>query len=104
LKEQLYKQWEGSKNISFCEPDSTDEVYRLLAMQDVFIFPTAFEGTPVAILECLANGVVTITNDLPGGIRDIVTENIGFRCRLNNIDDFVNNIKLLHTNIKTVAK
>ena len=67
-----------------------------MGKQDVFVFPTSFEGTPVSILECLANGVVTIVNDLPGGIRDIVTQDIGFRCKLNEIEEFTNNIMLLH--------
>jgi glycosyltransferase involved in cell wall biosynthesis len=87
-KPALLEQWKSNKNITFCEPDSTKEVYDLLAMQDIFVFPTSFEGTPVSILECMANAVVTITNDLPGGIRDIVKENVGFRCELNNLDQY----------------
>lgn len=89
LKEALHEQWNSNENVLFYEPDSTKEVYQLLAKQDIFVFPTTFEGTPVSILECLANGVVTIVNDLPGGIRDIIKEDIGFRCRLNNMEDFV---------------
>lgn len=89
LREDLHRQWEGEKNISFYEPDTTHQVYELLKGQDVFVFPTLFEGTPVSILECLANGIVTITNDLPGGIRDIITEGSGFRCSLNNIEEFI---------------
>ncbi len=95
-KENLKTQWKNNKNIKFFEPDLTSEVYEILEKQDVFIFPTSFEGTPVSILECLANGVVTIVNDLPGGIRDIVTKDIGFRCKLNDNEEFANNIMLLH--------
>ncbi len=98
LKEKLHKQWESANNVSFYEPDSTDEVFELLKKQDIFVFPTSFEGTPVSILECLANGVVTITNDLPGGIRDIVTENYGFRCSLDNTQEFVKHILTLNSN------
>ncbi len=96
LKNSLVSQWKYKNNIVFHEPDTTDGVYELLEKQDVFIFPTSFEGTPVAILECLANGVVTIVNDLPGGIRDIVTNNIGFRCKLNNLEEFASKVKMLH--------
>ncbi|HTB53348.1 MAG TPA: glycosyltransferase [Ferruginibacter sp.] len=96
LKAELLQQWQGHNNVSFFEPDSTDDVYRILSIQDIFVFPTTFEGTPVSILECLSNGVVTIVNDLPGGIRDIVTANTGFRCALNNISDFVNAITILN--------
>ena len=98
LKEQVQKQWFEGGSVTFWEPGSTEEVYNLLADQDVFVFPTTFEGTPVSILECLANGVVTITNDLPGGIRDIITGETGFRCRLNDVDEFAERIADLHNN------
>jgi glycosyltransferase involved in cell wall biosynthesis len=95
LKEFLKDQWKGHRNIAFHEPSSTSIVYELLSMQDILILPTMFEGTPVSILECLSNGVVPIVNDLPGGIRDIVTENIGFRCRINELKDFTEAISCL---------
>lgn len=98
LKDSLLLQWDSNNNVSFHEPDSTEGVYELLKSQDVFVFPTSFEGTPVSILECLANGVVTITHDLPGGIRDIVNENIGFRCELNNNASFIDHIVMLDNN------
>ncbi len=95
LKNELLQQWQNF-DVSFFEPNTTDEVYQLLAKQDVFIFPTTYEGTPVAILEAMACGVVTIVNDLPGGIRDIVTEKTGFRCVQNTVDNYVEKIILLH--------
>ncbi len=95
LKNALLQQWEG-ENISFLEPSTTEQVYKILSAQDIFIFPTIFEGTPVSILECLANAVVTIVNDLPGGIRDIVKDGIGYRCKLNNIREFIDHISTLH--------
>ena len=94
LKQQLIKQWEGKK-IDFFEPDTTTQVFDILQKQDIFIFPTLFEGTPVSILECLSAGVVTITHDLPGGIRDIVKEGIGYRCNVNAINEFVDKIVIL---------
>ena len=94
LKHLLIKQWEGKK-IAFYEPDTTTEVYDILQKQDIFIFPTLFEGTPVSILECLSTGVVTITHDLPGGIRDIVKEGIGYRCNVNAVNEFVDKIVIL---------
>lgn len=99
LKNKLIEQW-GNEAISFYEPNSTDEVYSLLREQDVFVFPTTFEGTPVAILEALACGVVTIVNDLPGGIRDIVIEKIGFRCKGNANEVYADCIVTLNENKK----
>ena len=104
LKNELLNQWASKTNVCFKEPDSTEEVYSLLALQDVLILPTSFEGTPVSILECLANGVVTITNDLPGGIRDIITENTGFKCSINKISEFVEKIEMLNNNDKVLRQ
>ena len=98
LKNSLQTQWAADKNVQFFEPDSVEDVYALLGKQDVFVFPTTFEGTPVSILECLANAVVTIVHDLPGGIRDIVQEGIGFRSPLNDLTSFADNIETLHHN------
>ena len=98
LKQALLDQWGKAPNIHFFEPDSTADVYQILSNQDIFVFPTSFEGTPVSILEALANGIVTITNDLPGGIRDIVKEGIGYRCDINNTDQFVEHIMALNNN------
>jgi glycosyltransferase involved in cell wall biosynthesis len=98
LKNVLKEQWGGQENVRFFEPDSVEEVYKILGQQDIFVFPTTFEGTPVSILESLANGVVTIVNDLPGGVRDIVIEGIGFRCPLNDITCFSEHIATLHHN------
>ena len=104
MKEALLLQWHSNARVSFYEPESTDEVYELLHSQDVFVFPTTFEGTPVSILECLANGIVTITNDLPGGIRDMLNENTGFRCELNNVPEFINKISMLHHDRKLLRQ
>ena len=98
LKKKIREQWANNKNVQFLEHDTTNEVYALLQQQDIFVFPTSFEGTPVSILESLANGVVTIVNDLPGGIRDIVQEGIGFRCAFNDINSFASHIATLHHN------
>jgi glycosyltransferase involved in cell wall biosynthesis len=104
LKDALHQQWASNSNVTFYEPDSTSGVYELLQKQDIFVFPTSFEGTPVSILECLANGVVTITNDLPGGIRDIIKQGIGFRCDLNDLNEFVNYIVTLNSDRTLLAK
>lgn len=104
LKKDLEQQWKSKTNIFFAEPNSTDEVYTILSKQDVFVFPTTFEGTPVSILECMANGVVPIVNDLPGGIRDIVNKNIGFRCSVNNTKEFVESISTINSNRDLLTK
>jgi glycosyltransferase involved in cell wall biosynthesis len=96
-KKDLIQQWKNDE-VNFYKPNSSAEVYELLEKQDIFVFPTTYEGTPVAILEAMACGIVTIVNDLPGGIRDIVTEKIGYRINDNCIDEYVNAIENLNNN------
>jgi len=98
LKNNLLQQWMDNDNINFFEPDKTNDVLEILQKQDLFIFPTTFEGTPVSIIECLSVGVGIIVNDLPGGIRDIVNEKVGFRCKINDYTEFADRISYLNDN------
>jgi glycosyltransferase involved in cell wall biosynthesis len=93
LKEMLLKSWEGKSNVLFAEPNTTEEVFITLKNQDIFIFPTEFEGTPVSIIEALSNGCVTIVTNLPGGIRDLVTDDVGFKVPIKDIVSYVQIIK-----------
>jgi glycosyltransferase involved in cell wall biosynthesis len=103
--EQFIKdQWKNKKNVIFCQPETTQEVYQLLSEQDVFVFPTSFEGTPVSIKEALSNGLVTIVSDLPGGIRDMITEDVGFRVKLNYVKSFVDCIEVLNNDRKLLNR
>lgn len=92
LKKQLENQWQNNLNVKFFEPSTTDEVFSLLEKQDLFIFPTRYEGTPVSILESCSCGVIPIVSDLPGGIRDIVKDGIGFLCKMDDVNDFSDRI------------
>jgi glycosyltransferase involved in cell wall biosynthesis len=42
------------------------------------VLPTKFDGTPVSLLETMSVGLVPVVTDLPGGIHEIVKEDIGF--------------------------
>ena len=88
LRNWLEAEWPNPASISFASPDSTAEVFALLGDQDIFVFPTTIEGTPVAILEALSHGIVTVVSDLPGGIRDIVSADVGARVPLGDPSGF----------------
>jgi len=92
----LRLQWKDNKNINFANPNTTGEVYSILNKQDVLVLPTTFEGTPVSILEALANGIVPVVSDLPGGIRDIVNYSIGYRCQPYDLSQFAAAIEELY--------
>ena len=80
LQEALKQQWRDSHAVCFVQARDGNEVYRKLEEHDVLVFPSEFEGTPVSIMEALSRGVVPVVSDLPGGTRDMVTHEVGYRC------------------------
>jgi glycosyltransferase involved in cell wall biosynthesis len=104
LKSRLQEYWNDKEYASFVEASTTDEVYSILEEQDVLVFPSWFEGTPVAIMEALSRGVIPVVSDLPGGTRDMVEEGLGFRCKVNDALDFARSIIFLADNSADMAK
>lgn len=96
---ELKQQWKGKKNIRFATPATNDEVLQLISKRDVFVFPTRFEGFPVALVEAMSVGCVPVASNLPGGLRELVKESInGFLCNYEEPHQFAKNIEWLHNN------
>ncbi|MFY7965491.1 MAG: glycosyltransferase [Chitinophagaceae bacterium] len=104
LEQEIKQKWNNKKNVEFKQPETSADVYNILKEQDVFAFPTEFEGTPVSIMEAFSNANAVIVSDLPGGIRDMVTEEVGFRVALHNVADFANKIEYLAKNRNYLSK
>ena len=98
LRDFLLEQWKGEDGISFTSPDTNEEVMSLMSQHDLFILPTRFEGSPVTVLEALSTGLVPVVSDLPGGISEIVNEDIGRRIPIGNNSQFAEAIADLHEN------
>lgn len=96
LDEFLKNQWRGKTNVEFRSAKTNNEIYEWILNQDIFVFPTTFEGTPVSILECISNGIVPLVSNLPGGIRDIVTEDIGCKLPVDQTNSYVAEILKLN--------
>lgn len=95
--EELQQQWSLESNVKF-ETPTNKFLYQIIREQDVFVFPTKFEGFPVALVEAMSLGCVPVVSNLPGGIREIVTNQTGCRCELDNVAAFADAITNLHTN------
>ncbi len=104
LKEQVFTQWQGKENVSFQQPVTTEEVYELLQSQDVLIFPSLFEGTPVAIFEAIACGCVPIVYDIPGGVREYLKDDFSVKVRPKDSQAIFNMISSLHSDRDTLAQ
>ncbi len=93
----LKQQWEGKSNVVFETPATNEEVLKAVASRDVFVFPTRFEGFPVSLVEAMSTGCVPVASNLPGGLRELVKENInGFLCEKENPAAFAEKIIWLH--------
>jgi glycosyltransferase involved in cell wall biosynthesis len=97
MKTFLEEQWKEETNIHFVAPETTEEVMQIMSSNDIFLLPTRFEGSPVTILEALSVGIAPVVSDLPGGIREIVRENIGRAIPVGNNERFADAIAELHS-------
>jgi glycosyltransferase involved in cell wall biosynthesis len=79
LKTELAEQWKNESNVSFSSPVKKTDLISLLQECHLFALPTEFEGSPVSIIEAMSCGLVPLVTDLPGGIREMVTDEVGFR-------------------------
>ena len=96
---KLKTQWADTANVSFIYCNNQNEVLQEAFHSDLLIFPTKFEGFPVALLEAMSMGCVPIVTNLEGGIQEIVEDDFnGFKCPIDNNTVFVNYIILLHQN------
>lgn len=95
LKEKVYEQWKGKDNVSFQQPNSTAQVYELLQKQDILVFPSLFEGTPVAIFEAIACGCVPIVYDIPGGVREYLQDDFSIKVKANDSQALISSLLML---------
>lgn len=99
-KARLQEIWKSECPVHFENPHLNEEVLKLAMANEVLVLPTWFEGTPVSLLETMSVGMVPLVSDLEGGIRDIVTTDLGFRIPIGDIKGFVDSIEKLFRNPK----
>jgi len=90
--------WSDSDHVTFLSLETYDEVIKVAASHDLFVLPSKFEGTPVSLLETMSVGLVPIITLLPGGIEEIVTNDIGFALPKDDNNSFAEAISELHFN------
>ena len=95
-RERLAAALPASQRVRYATPPSNEEVLQLCAEGDVFVFPTRFEGFPVALLEAMSTGLVPVASDLPSGIPEVVDETTGFRVATGDVAGFAEAIVRLH--------
>ena len=63
-----------SDRVQFVGWTPSEEVPRLMSRHDIFLFPTKFEGYPIALIEAMAGGCAPIASLLPG-VTDWIIQN-----------------------------
>jgi glycosyltransferase involved in cell wall biosynthesis len=97
-KARLQREWLPRAPVKFLTPVTNTEVLDICSHNDIFVFPTRFEGFPVALLEAMSVGLVPVVSDLPSGVPEVVTEQTGFRVPVGDVNGFVSAIVYMYHN------
>jgi len=74
-----------------------EAVLKLYESADVLLLPSAFEGLPLSLLECMARGCVPLTSDLVSGVDELVENGVsGFSVRTGDFRGFAERLARLH--------
>jgi glycosyltransferase involved in cell wall biosynthesis len=75
------------------------EIGKLFAQNDFFLMTSHWEGTPHALLEAMAHGLIVLVNRLPGATDQIITHGLnGFLCNATEPNSYVDIMKQLLAN------
>jgi len=67
--------------------------YKYMAKADFLISSSRYEGFPNTVIEALACGTPVIANDYPGGINEIITDDVGAIIDIKNVSLFSEELK-----------
>lgn len=92
------KEFLGLKNVIF--HGRQENPYQFLKYADLFILSSRYEGFPNVLLEAGACGTYSLANNCPGGINEIIQNNInGEVGNIENYEDFAQKIMFaIHQN------
>ncbi|MWV26975.1 glycosyltransferase family 4 protein [Aurantiacibacter rhizosphaerae] len=100
--DQLRAQLPPSERIRYVSPSTNSEVLKHCATGDALVFPTRFEGFPVALLEAMSAGLVPIVSDLESGVPEVVNERTGFRVAVGEVQGFIEAVQRLDSDRSTL--
>ena len=76
----------GCPRVEFLGEVPNDAVPALLAAQDVLVLLSDYEGLPLSLLEAMGAGVVPVVSDLASGLREVVTDEMGVRVPVGDVE------------------
>lgn len=78
-------------------------MYDVFRNSDVFLLVSDFEGMPISLIEAMGCGCVPVVSDIPSGIPDLVTDDVGHRVLPGDIQGFAEQIAALQRNHANLA-
>ena len=82
-----------SDRVHFTGWTPSEDVPALMHQNDVFLFPSKFEGYPIGLIEAMAGGCLPIASNLPGITDRIIEDGVnGLLVPVGNADAYVGHI------------
>lgn len=85
-------------NFSLVKPETNQGVLEQLKQCDIFILPSRKDGLPVALLESMSVGCVPLVSAFSDGIREVVSEDVGYVVAVGDNEGFAERIAALDQN------
>ncbi|KAF0152673.1 MAG: Uncharacterized protein FD143_989 [Ignavibacteria bacterium] len=79
------------------------ESYKYIKSFDVFVLPSRYEGLSISIIEALFAGIPILATDV-GGNSEIVDKNSNQLYKLNDVEDFLENLKWITQNSVSIIE
>lgn len=95
-KKKLVQATANRSNFTYLTLPDNDAVLNELQKNDIFILPSRIEGLPVSMLEAMSVGCVPVVANFNSGIKEIITNDIGYVIEIGNCLGFYQAIKQLH--------
>lgn len=100
----LVKEKSIADRIEIAGPVNPGSIQKRLLAFDVIVLLSDYEGTPGALMDAMACGVVPVSLDIPGGVRELVIDNKTGLLVKDRDRSFVDAIKTLHGNVDRRAE
>ena len=85
--------WDKNIAVNFYGNIANESVLNLLTNMKFFILPSLAEGMPVALIEAMKAGAIPLTNDIAGGIQELVINDVtGYKIKNNDVNIYAEKI------------
>jgi glycosyltransferase involved in cell wall biosynthesis len=89
------------QHVAFAGTLSNARMGELLAVHDVLLLTSEFEGLPLSLLEAMGQGCIPVVTDIRSGIRELIQDGVnGYRIAVADIRAFADRLSLLQRSLE----